>query len=218
MPASWRERRERFQQRHGGDEPSDAGGHPRKQHAAGARDSPAGVFGETIEQPVDRLSRWRAVLNLPGLRSYRKKEILRSTADGVNVTATSASRIIRVDCDSSNPKVAADYANALAEEFINERLESHCRRHRRPAIPDEAARGIKGAAGSVGRRLAALREGDQPAVTSDQGTQSVSEQKLGQLQANYRRRRKTASPSSRGMNWRRKRPSIRCRKCWTIRR
>jgi len=139
---------------------------------------------KTIEQPVDRLSRWRAVLNLPGAPQLSKEEILRSTADGVNVTATSASRIIRVDCDSSNPKVAADYANALAEEFINERLESHWQATQKTS--EYLTRQLE----ELKVRLVASEDDLQRYAkatnlqfTSDQGTQSVSEQKLGQLQA-----------------------------------
>ena len=79
----------------------------------------------TIEQPVDRLEKLRRVLNLPSKPLMSKEDILKDTSAGIAASASASNRIIRVDCDSSNPKVAADYVNTLADEFINERLESH---------------------------------------------------------------------------------------------
>ena len=100
---------------------------------------------KTIEQPVDRMERWRHLLNLPARPVMSREDILGSTAAGISVSASSASRIIRIDCDSSNPKVAADYANTLAEEFINRAtgiaLAGHPANQR---IPDAATRGTQG--------------------------------------------------------------------------
>ena len=138
---------------------------------------------KVIEQPVDRLEKWRRVLNLPAKPKLSKEEILRSTSDGINAFATSASRIIRVDCDSSNPKVAADYVNALAEEFINERLESHWEATQKTSeYLTRQLEELKVRLVASEDELQRYAKATNLQFTNDQGTQSVAEQKLGQLQ------------------------------------
>lgn len=138
---------------------------------------------KTIEQPIDRLAKWRKVLNLPQKDKLSKEEILRQTSEGVNVSATSLSRIIRIDVDSSNPRVAADYANTLAEEFIDERLESHWQATQRTS--DWLTRQLE----ELKVRLVASEDELQAYAkqtnlqfTGEQDNKSVSEEKLSQLQ------------------------------------
>jgi len=139
---------------------------------------------KTIEQPVDRMARWRKVLNLPPAPEQSKEEILGSTAAGINVTASSASRIIRIDCDSSNPRVAADYANTLAEEFINERLESHWQATQRTSeYLTRQLEELKVRLVASEDELQSYAKATNLQFTGEQGNQSVSEQKLAQLQA-----------------------------------
>ncbi len=138
---------------------------------------------KTIDQPVDRLEKWRKVLNLPPAPKLSSEDILRSTAGGVNVTATSASRIIRIDCDSSNPRVAAEYANTLAEEFIQERLDSHWQATQRTSeYLTKQLEELKVRLVNSEDELQHYAKATNLQFTSDQGNQSVSEQKLGQLQ------------------------------------
>ncbi len=138
---------------------------------------------KTIEQPVDRLAKWRVLLNLPKKEMLSKEDILGATAAGITVSPSSASRIIRIDCDSSNPKVAADYVNTLAEEFINERLEAHWQATQRTS--DYLTRQLEELQVRLVKSEDELQNYAKSAnlqFTGDQGNQSVPEQKLGQLQ------------------------------------
>ncbi len=137
---------------------------------------------KTIEQPVDRLEKWRRVLNLPAKPLLSKQDILNGTAGGITANASSSSRIIRVDCESSNPKVAADYVNTLAEEFISERLESHWQATQRTS--EYLTKQLE----ELKVRLMASEDALQNYAKAtglqfigDQGNQSVMDQKLGHL-------------------------------------
>ena len=100
------------------------------------------------------------------------------------MTASSASRIIRIDCDSSNPRVAADYANTLAEEFINERLESHWQATQRTSeYLTRQLEELKVRLVASEDELQSYAKATNLQFTGEQGNQSVSEQKLAQLQA-----------------------------------
>ena len=138
---------------------------------------------KTIEQPVDRLAKWRRLLNLPEKPKLSKEEILRVTSEGVNATPTTGSRIIRVDCDSANPKVAADYVNALAEEFINERMESHWQATQKTGeYLTRQMEELKVKLVASEDALQRYARATNLQFTSDQTNQSVAEQKLAQLQ------------------------------------
>lgn len=137
-----------------------------------------------IEQPVNRLDKWRKVLNLPATPKLSREEILSRTSGGVTVSASSSSRIIRIDVDSSNPRVAADYANTLAEEFIDERLESHWQATQKTS--EWLTRQLE----DLKVRLVASEDALQSYArqtnlqfTDDQSQQSVAEEKLRQMQS-----------------------------------
>ncbi len=136
-----------------------------------------------IEQPVDRMAKWRKVLRLPQKPVQSREDILIGTSGGLNVQASSSSRIIHVDCESSNPNVAADYVNALAEEFINERMESHWQATQRTS--EYLTRQLE----ELKAKLVASQDELQRYASSvglqfigEQGNQNVADQKLGQLQ------------------------------------
>jgi capsular exopolysaccharide synthesis family protein len=79
-------------------------------------------------QPADRLGMWRKALKIsPPTTDALWKQALSSAAAGVRVRSSGATRIIDVSCDSTNGQVAADFCNTLAQEYIDQALESRWR-------------------------------------------------------------------------------------------
>ena len=88
-----------------------------------------------------------------------------------------------MDCDSANPKVAADYVNALAEEFINERMESHWQATQKTGeYLTRQMEELKVKLVASEDELQRYAKATNLQFTSDQTNQSVAEQKLAQLQ------------------------------------
>jgi succinoglycan biosynthesis transport protein ExoP len=80
--------------------------------------------GSNIEPP-DRLSAWRKALHIdPPTAKELWQEALKTAASTVRVRPSMMSRIIDVSCDSTNPQIAAEFLNALAQEYMQENLES----------------------------------------------------------------------------------------------
>ena len=76
-------------------------------------------------QPPDRLGMWRRALNLnPPSQEDLFDEALGTAAGGVGVRTSGVNRIVEVTCDSTNGQVAADYCNMLAQQYIDQNLES----------------------------------------------------------------------------------------------
>lgn len=72
-----------------------------------------------------RKSFWRSALQLPEpkpLSPYERKLI--AAADSLKVRAAGQTRILEITIDSPDPQLAAKFANTLAEEFIEQNLES----------------------------------------------------------------------------------------------
>jgi capsular exopolysaccharide synthesis family protein len=75
--------------------------------------------------PTDRLSAWRRALGIsPPSNDDLWKEALGSAAGGVQVRASGVTRIVDLSCDSTSPKMAADFLNALTEEYKQQNLET----------------------------------------------------------------------------------------------
>ena len=80
--------------------------------------------GMIIEPDPGRLT-WRHRLGLPTRAPVSPKDAaLEMVAGSLTVRATGMTRIIEIQFDWTDPKTAADLANVLAAEFINENLES----------------------------------------------------------------------------------------------
>ena len=72
-----------------------------------------------------RLSSWRNALGLkPAIKADQFGDALRMTAGNLKIQAQPNTRLIEVFCDSTYPQMAADFANTLTSEFIEENLES----------------------------------------------------------------------------------------------
>jgi capsular exopolysaccharide synthesis family protein len=80
---------------------------------------------EQKTQPVLPLTGWRAWLKMapPGDVSPLQARLL-AAAGSLKVRATPRTRVIEVTIDSTDPRLAADFANTLGNEFIEQNLES----------------------------------------------------------------------------------------------
>jgi succinoglycan biosynthesis transport protein ExoP len=75
--------------------------------------------------PTDRLSAWRKALGIaPPTNNELWQEALGSAAGGISVHASGVTRIVDLSCDSTSPKMAADFLNALTEEYKQQNLET----------------------------------------------------------------------------------------------
>ena len=78
---------------------------------------------DRIEQT--RISAWRRALSLPDSpKANNRDQALRQAAKSLKVRAAGQSRILEVTVDSVDPNIAASFANTLANEFIDQNLES----------------------------------------------------------------------------------------------
>jgi len=69
-------------------------------------------------------SAWRAILHLPKSKILTPQEAaLAREVGSLKVKAIPDTRIVEVSCDSPDPKVAAGFVNAVAEEYIQQNLE-----------------------------------------------------------------------------------------------
>ena len=81
---------------------------------------------QTVEPEADsRVSAWRKVFNLPAPQTANPRaKTLWKIAGSLRVRAAGETRIIEATVDSTSPQLAADFANTLANEFIEQNLES----------------------------------------------------------------------------------------------
>ncbi len=75
---------------------------------------------------TSRPSAWRRALQLPGPGAERpaRQRALDLAAEELEVRAQGQTRIVEVVVESTDPQVAAEFANTLAEEFIDQNLEA----------------------------------------------------------------------------------------------
>ncbi len=72
-----------------------------------------------------RVSAWRRAFNLPEAPAGdARKTAVDMAADSVKVRASGQTRIVEVLVDSTDPKVAAEFANKLASEYIDQSMEA----------------------------------------------------------------------------------------------
>jgi capsular exopolysaccharide synthesis family protein len=83
--------------------------------------------GKATPAPAEpgRISAWRKVLNLPEPeRGDALDRTLKRVAKSLKVRAAGQTRLIELTVDSTDPQLAANFANTLANEFIEQNLES----------------------------------------------------------------------------------------------
>jgi capsular exopolysaccharide synthesis family protein len=139
---------------------------------------------KTIPAPEvsGRISAWRKVLNLSEPSAGEALDrVLNSMAKSVTVHASGQTRIIEVTVDSASPWLAAQFANTLANEFIEQNLESRWKTTERTS--NWLARQLDDMRIKLERSEDALQSYARKSglLFTDEKT-SVSEEKLRQLQ------------------------------------
>ena len=72
---------------------------------------------------TDRLAAWRKVLHMAPKQALDRNNAIAAAAGGINVKASGTTRIIDITSDSTDPQLAADFANTLVDEFIQKNLD-----------------------------------------------------------------------------------------------
>ncbi len=72
-----------------------------------------------------RLNVWASALHLKSATPVAWESSLNMAAGSLTVRASGTTRIIDVSSDSTDPRVATDFANTIVNEFIEQDLESH---------------------------------------------------------------------------------------------
>jgi capsular exopolysaccharide synthesis family protein len=76
-------------------------------------------------RPADRLTAWKKALGVsPPTEEELWRLALDTAAASVRVRASGTNRIVDITCDSTQPQVAAAFANTLTREFIEQNLEA----------------------------------------------------------------------------------------------
>ncbi len=139
---------------------------------------------EPAKPDTSRLSVWQRALKLGGPEVEREPRLaaIDYAADNLKVRLQTNTRIVEISVDSPDPKIAAQFANTMADEFIEQNLEARWKMTQRTSewlsrqleemrvkleAADERVRNYARRAGLVYTR-------DQEA--------SIAEQKLEQLQ------------------------------------
>jgi succinoglycan biosynthesis transport protein ExoP len=136
-----------------------------------------------LKMETGRISAWRRALNLPDVpEKDAREEALKMAAAGVRVKAAGQTRIIEVTVDSTDPNMAAAFANTLANEFIDQNMESRWQMTQRTG--DWLARQLDEMKIKLEKSEDALQEYARKAGLLFTGEkQNVSEEKLRQLQS-----------------------------------
>ena len=90
-------------------------------------------FGVTHSvDPLTRLARWRIALGMAKTSASSARDAAVAMAGStLQIEALQQAHIIQITCDSTDPKVAADFLNALTDEFINHKLRSRLQTNQR---------------------------------------------------------------------------------------
>ena len=133
-------------------------------------------------ETAGRISAWRKVLNLPESTVADPRMLaLKIAAKSLKVRAAGQTRIIEVSIDSTDAQLAANFANTLASEFIEQNLESRWKTTEKTS--DWLARQLDDMRIKLERSEDALQGYARRSglLFTDEKT-SVSEEKLRQLQ------------------------------------
>lgn len=135
-----------------------------------------------LSADTSRVASWRKALNLPeeDVKSARE-QAMGMAAKNLKVRAAGQTRIIEILCDSTDPKMAAAFANTLASEYIEQNIESRWKMTERTGV--WLTRQIDDMRVKLERSEDALQKYARDSglmFTSDKS--SVAEEKLLQLQ------------------------------------
>jgi succinoglycan biosynthesis transport protein ExoP len=77
-----------------------------------------------VQPPRDRFAAWKKALHLPGKSVPDRLDAIREAAGSVTIKPIRTSRVIEIQCESEDPRLAAAYANTLAQEYIEQTVET----------------------------------------------------------------------------------------------
>jgi succinoglycan biosynthesis transport protein ExoP len=72
---------------------------------------------------TDRLTALRKLLRIAPTQAVKREDAIRAAGGGIQIKASGTTRIIEVTCDSMDPRLAADFANTLVDQFIEKNLQ-----------------------------------------------------------------------------------------------
>lgn len=132
-----------------------------------------------------RLSEWGRTFHLSSPAALDTGAALNATAKSLKIRAAGPTRIIEILADATDPKMAADFANTLTNEFIDQNMEARWRMSQRTG--DWLARQLddmrmklehsEGALQSYARDTGLVFMG-----TGDKDRENISDEKLRQIQ------------------------------------
>ncbi len=77
-----------------------------------------------LQENTSRFSAWRKALRLPESRPLSRESTLNLVKRNLKTRTSPNTRLVEILYDATDPQVAADFANALTAEFIQQNLES----------------------------------------------------------------------------------------------
>lgn len=135
----------------------------------------------------DRVAAWGNALHLSSAQPPARFSAV-VAALPVRVKSSNTNRIVEVFCDSADPQLAADFANTLASEFIEQNLETRWKATERTGewLTRQLA-DLKIKLEKSEDQLQAYAKATQLLFTGDKEKENVAEEKLRQMQAELTR-------------------------------
>ncbi|MBX5495119.1 MAG: polysaccharide biosynthesis tyrosine autokinase [Bryobacteraceae bacterium] len=139
-------------------------------------------YPDLVMAGTSRIDAWRKALNLPEAEPKPAIEkALEKARDKLRVRTAGQTRIVEIFFDSPDPKLAADFVNTLANEYIEQNLEARWQMSQRTG--EWLSRQLEDMRVKLERSEDALQSYARQAgilITSE--NENVAEQKLAQLQ------------------------------------
>ncbi|MCU1275007.1 MAG: lipopolysaccharide biosynthesis, partial [Bryobacterales bacterium] len=131
-----------------------------------------------------RLSTWKSALGLSSAQPVSRARALEAVAAHLRVKSSNTNRIVEVFFDAPDPQLAAEFANTLANEFIEQNLEARWKATERTGqwLTRQLA-DLKTKLEKSEDELQAYAQATHLLFTGDREKENVSEEKLRQLQA-----------------------------------
>ena len=134
--------------------------------------------------PPGRIFAWRHALNLPEPQAVdARKQALALAAASLKLRAAGQTRIVEILCDSADPRLAADFVNALGNEYIDQSMEARWQMNQRTS--EWLTRQLEDVRIKLERSEDQLQRYARQSgllFTGDKEKQNVSDEKLRQLQ------------------------------------
>ena len=144
-----------------------------------------GNGAQTVKAQPSRWGAWRKALNLPEQKPVDGREqMLQSLQNSLRVRSAGQTRIIEMLVDSTDPNLAAAFANLLCNEYIDQNMEARWQMSQRTG--DWLGRQLEDMRIKLERSEDGLQSYARQTgllFTGDKDRQNISEEKLRQLQA-----------------------------------